>query len=136
MIPLKSFDFVWMLLIQRKLPTQFWVEALFMVFYVQNRIPHFTISFYSPYELLFHKVPNVSTLRVFGYVCYPHLTSPIPNKLGPRLKLWIFLGYDSNRKGFRCNDFLNNRVHGKSISIFHLCLNSSHTFHQYWSPLC
>ncbi|KAG6424918.1 hypothetical protein SASPL_115341 [Salvia splendens] len=57
-----------------------------------------------PYELLYHHKPNVSLFRVLGSICYVYVSNSNRNKLDPKAKRCIFIGYDTHRKGWRCMD--------------------------------
>lgn len=60
------------LLLQSKLPVQFWLEALTTTVYLTNRLPHTSLNFQVPYTLLFHVNPDYLFLP-FGCACYPWL---------------------------------------------------------------
>jgi hypothetical protein len=63
-----------------------------------------------PFELLYNKLPNYSSLRVFGCVCFIPLLSHERNKLEPWSQLCCFLGYDISQKGFCCYDPISHRL--------------------------
>jgi hypothetical protein len=48
------------------------------------------------------KKPNVSHLRVFGYIAYVHVHEEKRSKLDPKAEKCIFIGYSSKQKGYRC----------------------------------
>ncbi|KAD3641550.1 hypothetical protein E3N88_30774 [Mikania micrantha] len=72
--------------------------------YVINRIPQHNLEYKSPYEKLFKWKPNVSYLRVFGSVCYVFIPSAQRHQLEKKVVRCIFVGYDNERKGWRCCD--------------------------------
>jgi len=48
------------------------------------------------------KKPDVSHLRVFGYIAYVHVPDEKRSKLDPKAKKCIFIGYSLEQKGYRC----------------------------------
>ena len=67
------------MLVQANLSYQFWVEALDAAVHVSNRIPHASIRFNVPFEVLFYRKADVTGFRVYGCLCYVHITNPIPH---------------------------------------------------------
>ncbi|KAK3023537.1 hypothetical protein RJ639_044891 [Escallonia herrerae] len=63
----------------------------------------------SPFELLYNVKPDVSHLRVFGSICFVHVSKSDRTKLDPKSKKCLFIGYDLNRKGWRCMDPVTKR---------------------------
>jgi hypothetical protein len=92
------------LLISASVPERFWGKTALTAVYTINRIPSPTIHKKSPFELLYDKLPDYSSLRVFCCVCFVSLPSHEQNKLEPRSQLCCFLGYGVSQKGFRCYD--------------------------------
>lgn len=58
----------------------------------------------SPYEKLFKNKPNVSFLRVFGCICFVFVPSNQRHKLEKKATKCVFVGYDNEKKGWRCYD--------------------------------
>ena len=50
---------------------------------------------YSFSQLVLGKQPNISHLRVFGFVVHVPITPPQRTKMGPQCKLGIYVGFDS-----------------------------------------
>ena len=69
-----------------------------------NRSPTKALSGKTPFEAWFGKKPNVKHLRVFGCAAYPHVPRNERGKLYPKAKCCIFLGYATQRKGYRLYD--------------------------------
>ncbi|KAJ9567342.1 LOW QUALITY PROTEIN: hypothetical protein OSB04_003308 [Centaurea solstitialis] len=93
------------------LPDVFWGEALLTATYLINRIPIAHNSGLSPFEKLYGKSPDYSSLRVFGCTCFvlrPHVER---NKLSPRSALCVFLGYGIGQKGYRCFDPVSQKLY-------------------------
>ena len=74
-------DVVRTLLISVSVPECFWGEAALTTVYTINRIPSLTTHKKSPFELLYDKLSDYSSLRVFGCVCFVSLPSHERNKL-------------------------------------------------------
>lgn len=78
--------------------------------YVINRLPPWPGKESSPFELLYHRKPNVSYFRIFGSICYVHLFKHHRTKLDPKARRCIFVGYDNHRKGWKCLDPETNMI--------------------------
>ena len=98
------------LLIHAYMPPPYWAEALAAATYVLNRRPSSSVHHSIPYHLLHQKLPDYSSLRVFGCLCYPNLSATTPHKLSPRSTPCVFLGYPSSHKGYRCLDMSSRRI--------------------------
>ncbi|KAJ9542159.1 hypothetical protein OSB04_028665 [Centaurea solstitialis] len=105
------------LLFHSHLPPIFWVEALHMATHLLNILPSTSINFDTPYYRLFQKHPSYFHLRVFGCLCYPHITTP--HKLAPRSTPCVFLGYPSQHRGFRCLDLSTRHTSPIMRDILH-----------------
>ena len=86
-------DVVRTLLISAFVPEHFWDEAALTAVYTINHIPSPTTHKKSPFELLYDKIPNYSSLLVFVCVCFISLPFHERNKLEPQSRLCCFLGY-------------------------------------------
>ena len=58
---------------QASLPLHFWIDAVATATFLINRMPSSIIANKSPYEVLFHAIPDYSFFRVFGCQCFPWL---------------------------------------------------------------
>ena len=76
-----------------------------------NRLPNSSINFDTPYEILYKCKFDYNQLRVFGCSCFPYIRQYNDNKLQPRSKLCVYLGYSPGTKGYRCYDPLSNKVY-------------------------
>nr|GEW81951.1 transposase, MuDR, MULE transposase domain protein [Tanacetum cinerariifolium] len=54
----------------------------------------------TPYELLHHKLPDLSFLHVFGALCYPTNDSENLKKLQPKADIGIFIRFAPTKKAF------------------------------------
>jgi len=57
-----------------------------------------------PYDMLHGAKPDISHLRVFGARCFVCIPTELQEKLGPRSREGIFLGYPPGVKAWRCRD--------------------------------
>ena len=48
--------------------------------------------------------PIVSYFQIFGCVCYILTPNQLCNKMDKKVIRCIFIGYDNQRKGWRCGD--------------------------------
>lgn len=62
------------------------------------------MKYVSPYEQLLKIKLNVSYFRVFRCVCFVFIPSSDQHKLEKKANKCVFVGYDSERKGWRCYD--------------------------------
>lgn len=97
------------LLATSKVPYAYWVDAFSTVVYLINRMS--TATKCSPWESLFLRSPEYSTLRIFGCICFPWLKPYISCKLDPKSKSCVFLRYNLQRKGYKCLDFTIGKIY-------------------------
>ncbi|KAE8721524.1 hypothetical protein F3Y22_tig00015825pilonHSYRG00003 [Hibiscus syriacus] len=63
----------------------------------QTRLPSSVLQWKTPYELLYHKVPDMSILKVFGCLCYATVPKPV-DKFSHRAFPFVFMGYSNTLK--------------------------------------
>jgi hypothetical protein len=56
----------------------------------------------TPEEKFIGKKPNVSHLRVFGYIAHVHVLDEKRSKLDPKVEKCIFIRYSLEQKGYKC----------------------------------
>uniref|UniRef100_A0A2N9J418 Integrase catalytic domain-containing protein n=1 Tax=Fagus sylvatica TaxID=28930 RepID=A0A2N9J418_FAGSY len=94
-------DVVRTLLISAPVLERFWGEAALTTIYTINRIPSPTTYKKSPFELLYNKLPDYSSLRVFGCVCFVSLLPINETNLNQGLGCVVFLAMTfSSRQHF------------------------------------
>ena len=95
-------------LAQSGVPQSFWVKALGSFIHVWNRLPSSSTALKSsqttPYELWYHKKPDLAHLRVWGCRAYAHVQKDKRNKLGWHMLPCVFIGYPSDYQGWKCWD--------------------------------
>lgn len=99
------------LLSQSSMPVSFWFEAISTAVFLINRLLSLSFGHKSPFELLFHNVPDYSFLKVFGCQCFPWLRPYVSHKLQPQSTPCVFIGYHPTSKGYRCLDPLTGKIH-------------------------
>jgi transposase InsO family protein len=106
----------------RNLPKILWAEAAVTAVYLMNRVPNRDEKV-TPYEMMYHRKPDVSHLRTFGCNAYPLIDESQRKKLDDRAERMIFVGYESTTKNFRLWDPEGKRV----ITAKHIDWNESDT---------
>jgi transposase InsO family protein len=86
---------------EKNLPNYFWAETVVIAVYIINRTPTIIVHGMTPKEKFTGKKPNVSHLRVFGYITYVHVPDEKKSKLDPKVEKCIFIGYSLEQKGYR-----------------------------------
>jgi hypothetical protein len=97
---------------------KFWDEAFSTTACLINRLPSRVIDFSSPFEKLFGSTPDYPWLKVFGCACWPHLRPYNTRKLELCSKKFVFLGYSSSHKGYKCLDIVTGRVYVSRDVVF------------------
>lgn len=97
------------MIIDGKLSTRFWAEAINTAAYLVNRLPCGD-SNKSPEELWSSKRPDVDNLRVFGCSAMVHIPKQKRAKFEPKSFKCVFVGYAENKKGYRLFNPTNNEV--------------------------
>lgn len=60
---------------EKEMPTEFWVEVVNVSVYIQNRCYTSIIEKKTPFKVFTGRKPGVKHLRVFGSLCYIHVSS-------------------------------------------------------------
>lgn len=99
------------LLKAKRLPNDFWAEAVTTAVYLLNISPTRAVLHWTPYEAWKGIKPWVSHLKIFGCIVYTLLPSQERHKLDEKSLKCIFIGYCAQSKAYR----LYNPVGGKVI---------------------
>uniref|UniRef100_A0A2N9HY47 Integrase catalytic domain-containing protein n=1 Tax=Fagus sylvatica TaxID=28930 RepID=A0A2N9HY47_FAGSY len=102
----------------KNVPGRFWAEAMRTAAFVINRLPQPRLEFVSPFEKLWNMKPTVSYFRVFGCVCYVFVPNHLRSKFDKKAVRCIFVGYDSQRKGWKCCDPTSGRCYTSRDVVF------------------
>ena len=92
------------LLHDANLDYSYWPYAFQTASYLINRQPTHILHQKSPYEALFGQTPNYLKLKKFGCVCYPLTRAYNSNKMQPKSKACLFLGYSPTQNAYKCFD--------------------------------
>ena len=107
------------MLYQANLPLKFWVEACSTAVYLRNRSSTAALKDETPFECLFGRKPDISNLRVFGYVSYVHIPDKQRRKLDAKSHKAIFVGYPPGVKGYKLYDLeKKNFVVSRDVQFF------------------
>ncbi|MCF8701902.1 DDE-type integrase/transposase/recombinase, partial [Corynebacterium sp. MC-10] len=102
----------------KNLPKEFWAEAVACAVYLLNRSPTRSVWGKTPQESWSGRKPGISHLRVFGSKAYAHVPDETRSKLDDKSKAFIFIGYDSNSKGYKLyNPDTNNLVISRDVEF-------------------
>jgi transposase InsO family protein len=88
-------------------PKYLWGNALLTACYLINRMPSRVLKYETPVEVLQNYFPMSRIiadlpLKVFGCLCYVYIPNNFRSKLDPKAEKCVFLGYASNKKGYKC----------------------------------
>ena len=85
----------------KKMPQEYWGEAVNTAVYLMNRHPTVAVQGKTPFEAWSGRKPSVNHLRVFGSICYAHIPKKLRSKLDETSEKCVFMGYSSQTKGYR-----------------------------------
>ena len=106
------------LLKAKKIPGEFWGEAVSTAVFILNRSPTKSVDGKTPFEAWHGHKPNVHFMRTFGCVVHVRQTRPGLKKLDDRSRPMIFIGYEAGTKGYRAYDPVTQRVHTTRDAVF------------------
>ncbi|KAF3614676.1 hypothetical protein FXO38_35522 [Capsicum annuum] len=92
---------------QATIPVKFWGYCVLAAVYLINRLPSSSIDYYTPYEKLYGTKPSCELLRVIGCFCYAKVLNE-SDKLMPRSRATVLMGYSSTKKGYVLYDISIN----------------------------
>ncbi len=104
-------DLVRSMLSHRGVPKCFWAEALSTAVHIRNRVTSSALPLNTtPFHIWKNAIPNVSYFRVFGCKCWYTVPKSEVQKLDPRGKLAIFVGYAESTKAYKLIDVETHKV--------------------------
>jgi hypothetical protein len=98
------------LLKAKKLPKQYWAEAVSYAVYLLNRCPTRSLQSVTPEEAWSGHKPSVTHLRVFGCVAYAKISDARRTKLDDKSERCIFVGYGERRMGYKLYNPITKKV--------------------------
>ncbi|GJY85282.1 putative ribonuclease H-like domain-containing protein [Tanacetum coccineum] len=104
------------MLVDSKLPTIFWTEAVNTARYVQNRVLVVKPHNKTPYELFLSRKPALGFMRPFGCLVTNLNTIDHLGKFDGKADERFFVGYSTNSKAFR-PVFAGNETNGSAGTI-------------------
>lgn len=81
-------------------PKNLWGEAFHCALWILNRLPP-SFSKVTPFQIQFKQVPSLKLMRRFGCVGMVHVPTQLRKKLDLCALRMMFVGYDSEKKGWR-----------------------------------
>ncbi|KAE8953197.1 hypothetical protein PR002_g32457 [Phytophthora rubi] len=88
---------------------KWWAEAVNTSAWIINRIPN-TVTVKTPYEIVYHKKPQLKNLKVFGALGYGHIPDEKRRKLDAKAFKCRFWGYEDGVKGYRVLNVATGQV--------------------------
>ena len=101
-----------------KLPKKFWAKALSTAVYLRNRSPTTAVQGKTPFEAWAKEKPDVGHFKIFGCLCYAHISKDERQKFDGKAKSCIMLGYGTETKAYRLYDTECQRVFFSSDVVF------------------
>ncbi|GBN54255.1 Retrovirus-related Pol polyprotein from transposon TNT 1-94 [Araneus ventricosus] len=83
------------------LQPRFWAEALHAYVHTKNRCSHKLTEGKTPMEMWSGHKPSIRHCRTFGSLAYVYVPTVNRNKLQPKAKIGILVGYVVNRRIYR-----------------------------------
>jgi hypothetical protein len=105
-------------MIASSVPPHFWTKVVSTPTYLINIQPSSTLQGGISFERLCGKMPNYSSLHLFGCVCYVFLAPREYTKLIAQSVECVFLGYSAEHKGYRCWDPIARRMRTSQDVVF------------------
>ena len=83
-----------------------------------NRTPTAAIHGMTPEEKFTGKKPDLSHLKVFGFLAYVHIPDELRSKLDPKVEKCVFTGYSLEQKGYCCYNPLTCEIRVSRDVVF------------------
>jgi transposase InsO family protein len=98
------------MLSEKKMPKNFWPEAVNWAIYVLNRSPTLTVKDVTPQEAWSGVKPTAEHFRVFGCISYAHIPDARRTKLTSKSLLCVLLGVSEESKAYRLYDSTSKKI--------------------------
>jgi hypothetical protein len=96
------------LLYQNYILRIYWSDAILTSTYLINRLPSAKLNYKSPLEIFYQRKIMIDHLKIFGCTNYVYNDNK-QDKLDVRAIKTIFLGYSSQKKGYKCYDLIHKK---------------------------
>lgn len=103
------------------------------VFFI-NIVPSNVLAYRTAYEKLFGSIPDLSSLKVFGSLCFMSTHAATKTKFDPKSQKCVFLGYKEGTKVYLMLDLNTLTIHLSQDSILHEMLFPYVTYSRTRSP--
>ena len=94
----------------KKLPKNFWPEAVNRTVHVLNRSPTLAVKNKTPEEAWSGVKPSVEHFRVFGCIAHVHVPNSNRTKLDDKSLSCVLLGVSEESKAYRLYDPTSQRI--------------------------
>lgn len=96
------------IIIHANLPIKFWGDCILAATYLINLMPSSVLDWKIPYELLLNKPASYDHLRIIGCLCFAAIKPT--DKLAPRSRKCILLGYPYAQNGYKLYDLESHQI--------------------------
>jgi len=86
---------------EKGLPKEFWAKATNTAVFFHNQLPTRILEEKTLFEAWYGYKPSLSFLKIFGSMCFVHVSRVKRDKLDKRAVPGIFLGYSSFSKAYK-----------------------------------
>lgn len=98
------------MLIEKRVPNEFWVEAVNWTVHILNRCPTLAVRDKTPEEAWSNVKPSVEHFKVFGCIGYVHNADQNRRKLEVKSIKCVHLGLSSESKAYKMYDPIAKRI--------------------------
>ncbi|GKV52681.1 hypothetical protein SLEP1_g59252 [Rubroshorea leprosula] len=95
---------------EKKLPKNFWAEAVYIAIYLLNGLPTKAVQGKTPIEAWFGVKPSAHHLKNFGSICYTHVPDAKRTELDVKAEIGILVGYSTKSKGYRVYNLQSGKI--------------------------
>lgn len=95
---------------EKKVPKQFWPEAVKWATYVMNRSPTLNVKNMTPEEAWSGVKPSVHFFRVFGCIAHVHIHDSQRKRLDNKSKKCVLLGVSEESKAYKLYDPVDKKI--------------------------